>query len=174
MKVFDTYLEEVILDAEKAIGEGEYIEGRNMLESILQYEPGYAKVHNLLGWLYLYYLSDDARAEMHLKLAAKFDPFYKPPYLHLTDLYLRNENYHKLEEFILKAKEVKGISKYLVYERLGIVEEARGNFSKAIENYRNAIFHSMDNYDIDEMKSNIKRCKFKKFRFLKLKWLQRN
>ena len=169
MKTVDPYLEKIIQDALRMIHEGECFEGKSMLEHILTYEPGYPKVHNILGWLYMYYLEDDELAEMHLKLAIKFDPTYEVPYCNIAELYLRLESFEKLEALMKKAKHVKGIKKSMIYEYLGIVEEARGHYKLAIHEYRLAMFHSRDNYDIDNLKDTIKRCKFKRFYFMKSK-----
>ncbi|WP_339792176.1 hypothetical protein [uncultured Imperialibacter sp.] len=170
MKMIDIYLEKVITQAENMIWDGDHFEGKDMLENVLTYEPGYAKVHNLLGWLHLYYIEDDELAEKHLKLAVKFEPNWKVPYIHLTTLYMRNENFDKLGEVMMKAREIEGISKALVFERLAMVEEAKRRYTAAIRLYKTAIFHSMDNDAIEEMRSNIKRCRFKRLRFVRQKW----
>ena len=170
MKMVDEYFEKIITQAEDAVYEGEYFEAERMLINLLTYEPGYAKVHNNLGWMYLYYLENDELAEIHLNYAIKFEPEYKPPYLHLTELYMRNKQYDKLEELAIIAKSVNGISKTLVYERLGMVDEARGQYKLAIGNYKTAIFHCMDNQAIEDIRQNIKRCRFKRIRFIKAKW----
>lgn len=169
MVVLDTYLEKVILDAERIILDGEYFEGKALLENVLSYEPGSAKVHNLMGWLYLYYLLDDVMAEKHLKLAMKFEPEFRAPYLHLVELYTKELRYDDLEMLLESAKNVAGVSNSLIYSRLGMVDESRGNFKRAIDLYKTAMFHSMDNFEIEDLKGNIKRCKVKsrrlRFRF---------
>ena len=166
----DEYFEKIIVQAEDKVYEGEVFEAQEMLLNLLTYEPAYAKVHNVLGWLYLYYLEDDSMAEKHLKLAVKFDVDFKAPYLHLTELYMRNRKYDKLENLILEAKKVDGISKTMIYERLGMVEEARGKYSQAIEYYKTAVFHCMNNSTIKDIRSNIKRCRFKRIRFIRRRW----
>jgi len=146
--------------------DSEYLLAHNTLLSLLEDEPDFAKAHNLLGWLYMYHLNNELLAEKHFEWSVRFDPEYKPAYLHLVELYLRNENYQALEKLIEKATHVKGLSRAYLYLHKGLIEEMKLNFSTAIKNYKTALFHSMDTYEIDEIKNHLKRCRIKRFKKL--------
>ena len=79
-----TWMEKYLADAEGMILEDRVDEGLTLLNNLLYEEPGYGRLHNYLGWAYFYYTYDMTRAELHLKMAIKFDESYVPPYIHLS------------------------------------------------------------------------------------------
>src|SRR5262245_13535651 len=87
------WMEKYMADAERLIVENRVDEGLAMLNTLLYDEPGYGSLHNHLGWAYMYYTADVARAEKHFQMAIAFDADFAPPYLHLGSLYLRNGKY---------------------------------------------------------------------------------
>ena len=87
------WLEKYMADAEQLIYNNRVGEGLELLNALLYDEPGYGSLHNHIGWAYLYYTTDLAQAELHLKMALTFDTAFAPPYLHLGTLYLRSGKY---------------------------------------------------------------------------------
>ncbi len=74
---------------------------------------------------------------------------------------------------MLKAENAGHLDKDFIFETLGHLAEKQGNFGLAIRNYRKALMHSMDNNASKELKQNIKRTKFKKFK-TNWRWQRQN
>ena len=172
MKIYDEYIETVIQLAEDYMRDGDSQKAKLMLENALMEEPGYPKLHYTMGWLYEDYLVDQIMAERHYGLAIKFDPGYRDPYLYLTDLYLKRKQYNELRRVLNGAFNYDEIEDSFIYENLGKVEEAEGNYRTAIQFYKKALFHSMNNQQVKELKQNIKRSRFKRIKLSWKKWQQ--
>ncbi|MEQ9166967.1 MAG: hypothetical protein RLO12_11965 [Fulvivirga sp.] len=160
------YIEHVLEEADRAIEVRDYHMAERLLKGALYDEPGYAKVHNHLGWLYQYYIVNQNQAELHFKYAIRFDPKFDAPYIHLSNMYIDNRRYTDLREMMEGALKVDGVNKSFIYENYGKTHEASGEFSKAIKYYKMAIYETIDSYDADEIKSSIKRCKYKRLKRL--------
>lgn len=156
-------LQQYILDAEKAFERHEWLEGRDLLHEALEMEPVFAKAHNHLGWLYLYYLIDYNLSEMHLKLALKYAPGYHAPYLHMAQLLFDTGKWEELERLLNKAMGISGVQKSFIYNDLGRLHEVKGEYRKAITNYKLAIRYSFDTKEIDTFRDNIKRSRNKRW-----------
>src|SRR5262245_22385211 len=83
------WIEKHLHNAEQLIYSNEVDRGLDLLHSLLYDEPGYGALHNHLGWAYMYYTADSAKAELHLRMAIKFHPEMQAPYLHLGNLLIR-------------------------------------------------------------------------------------
>lgn len=158
------YIEKLLREANVAIDNGEFEKARDMMCDMLFDAPDYAKIHNNLGWLYQYRIEDKEQAELHLKYAIRFDGKMESAYFNLSELYIENEEYEKLREVMEAALKAPGVNKSLAYENLGKSHEAMKSYSKAIRCYKNALYATVDSYDADEMKGNIKRCKYKRLK----------
>lgn len=167
MDIYEEYIENVIQLAEDAIYDGRYDEAKKWLESGLMEEPGYPKLHAKMGSLYHYNFDNKALAEKHYHLAVKFNPQFQEVYEDLAQLYLDHKKYVGLKALMLKALKNDGIDKAFVFENLGKVTESEGDYKKAINYYKKALFEALDNYDADELKKHIKRNKYKR---IKLRW----
>ena len=66
-----------------------------------------------------------------------------------------------------KAIKVKDLNKSFIFEKLGQAEEAEGNYTEAINYYKQGLIESMNNDDADELKKHIKRNKYKR---IKVRW----
>ncbi|MDX1630046.1 MAG: hypothetical protein R3345_15160, partial [Fulvivirga sp.] len=127
-------------------------------------EPGYARLHNNLGWLYQYYMENDQQAALHLKYAIKFDPKLEAAYYNLADLYKKHDKYKELVVFMQKALNKTGACERVIYEILGEVHEAQCEFSMALKYYKRALYKTTDSYDAGEIRRGIKRCKYKRLK----------
>lgn len=155
-------IEDLYYLADKAIDDGNISESRDLLEKILSEDPGYANAHNHLGWLYKYKFADVKRAENHYRLSIKFNPEGSAQYLNLAYL-LRDQNrLGELEEVLQAALKVDAVSKVSVYDEIGSLHELRGDYKKAIENYKKAIYLCLNNSTIEDLKKSVERCKIKK------------
>lgn len=156
-----SYVEELFLEADRALDEGNLAEGKRLLEDILREEPSFGKAHNHMGWLYKNRFSDFATAERHYKLALKFDPSFPHTYLNYAYLLRDTGRLDELESILNKALVLDSINKSMVYDEYGSLYELRGEYRKAIKFYRKAIALSLNDKNISELKAHVKRCKEK-------------
>lgn len=158
-------LRKYVIDAERAFEQREWLEGRDILHQALEIEPVYAVAHNHLGWLYVYHLIDYNLAEMHLKLALKYAPGYHAPYLHMAQLLFDAGRLDELMVLLDKASKVTGVSKSFIYNDLARVYEVKGQYRKAVNQYKLAARWAFDEHEMLTIKKNIKRCRQKKWMF---------
>lgn len=160
------YIEEVIEEADRAIDNMDYKTAESLLCNVLYDEPAYAKVHNNLGWLYLFYLNKRNKSEIHLKYALKFDPEMEAAYLNIGELYLLSKEFDKLIIIMKEALNKKSANRFMAYLNLGKAYELKGEYSLAIKNYKKALMATIDSYYTENIKKDIKRCKFKKYKLI--------
>lgn len=153
--------EEYFLAAERLFREEEFVKGKEVLEEILDILPGSAKAHQLLGWVYYLKLSDPARAEHHLEQALNADPAYAPSYASYVFLLNDLNKEDKMREVIDKGMQVKGVKRSLMHNELGRLEEKKGDYAKAVENYRLALQHAMGKEEAALYRANILRAQGK-------------
>ncbi len=155
-------IEELFLEAEKAIDEGNHREGKKLLEEILIEEPSFGRAHNHLGWIYKSKYQDFRLAEKHYKLAIHFNPEYPSTYLNYAFL-LRDQNrLEELKQLLDKAIKIDSINRCGIYDEFGSLYELRGEYNKAIKNYRMAIRFCLNDNVLEDLRKHIKRCKKKK------------
>ncbi|WP_276372756.1 hypothetical protein [Chryseolinea sp. H1M3-3] len=156
------WIEKYLVDAERMILEGLVDEGLALLNNLLYDEPGYGRLHNDLGWAYLYYTEDEARAELHLKMAVLFDETYAPPYLHLGSLYIRQARYSDAiacsQSGLIKTKG----NRVGLLQNLAYAYELRKDWRMAIKVYRDAMSASVAEYEVSNLVAGIKRCRKKR------------
>ena len=139
-------------------------EGLPILNNLLYQEPGYGSLHNHLGWAYLNYTEDVARAELHLKMAVRFDETYTPPYLHLGTLYIRQTRYSDAiacsQAGLVKGKE--SGNRVGLLQNLAQAYELRKDWSLAIKAYKEAMLTSVVEWEVSNLVAGIKRCRKKR------------
>jgi tetratricopeptide (TPR) repeat protein len=156
------WIENYMKKAEGLVYQDRIDEALAILNDLLYEEPGYAKLHNLIGWVYLYYANEPARAETHFQTAMKFDPTYAPPYLHLGWIYLSRGVYVEALGYLEQGSVKADANKVAFMECIGQAYELRGNIRKAIESYRMAMNASIDNREFTRLRDSIKRCRKKR------------
>ncbi len=157
------WIEIYMKEAEQLIYSNEVEKGLALMNELLYDEPGYARLHNHLGWAYTYYTSETERAELHLRMAIKFNPEYQAPYLHIGQLLVRLGRYAEAIGYLET-----GITKPEAYamgfwELIGRAHEHQGEFRKAIAAYRKAIVASMAEHELNTLTQGIKRCRRKRW-----------
>jgi tetratricopeptide (TPR) repeat protein len=163
------HIEELFLEADKALDEGNLAEGKKLLEEILREEPSYGKAHNHLGWLYKTRFQDYNTAETHYKLALKFDPDYSATYLNYAYLLRDSGRLDELEQILTRALNINAPNKCGIYDEFGSLYELRGQYKQAIKYYKKAIQHCLNDKILEELKGHIKRCRKKRSMFGKFK-----
>lgn len=159
------WLETYLNEAEIMITEGNIKDGLALLQNLLYEEPGYAALHNHLGWAYLYFMADESKAEAHWKWAVKFDPELAPPYLHLGNFYLQKGRYADAAAYLERGLEKPDANRMVLLEHLAHVYELRSAYGKAIATYKAALT-SCVGCQSDALLEGIKRCRKKKWALL--------
>lgn len=164
MVIIDESIEYVITLAEDAVYDGDYNQASRLLHNALCDEPGYAKLHYTLAWMYHYYQFNEPKAVRHYELTLYFDPTCDHAFRQLVELLMDKKRYEAVKAQLTKAEKECHIEKDFIYEELGHLAEKQGDYRAAIGYYRKALMHSMDNSASKELKQNIKRTRFKKFK----------
>ncbi|MBX2899663.1 MAG: tetratricopeptide repeat protein [Cyclobacteriaceae bacterium] len=154
-----------LTQAEQMFYNNQVPEGLAVLQNLLYEEPGYAQLHNHLGWAYLYYTQDMAQAELHLKLAIRFNAAYAPPYLHLGNLLIRLARYTEALEYLHKGLHQQQANKVAFLEVLAQVYELRRDFTNAIKHYKQALV-ATTGFETGQLMEGIKRCQKKRWTML--------
>jgi predicted Zn-dependent protease len=160
-----TWIDKYLEDAEAMIVDGQVKEGLGILNNLLYEEPGYAYLHNHLGWAYLNYTTDEARAILHLNMAIKFDPMYAPPYLHLGSKLMEQEKYADALQYLQRGTQAKEAYKPAFLETMARAYELQGEYKKAIHTYKEALASSTG-YESNRLMEGIKRCRNKRWALL--------
>jgi len=141
---------------------GRYVEGKQVLEDILDEEPAYGRAHAYLGWYYYYLMADFERAEVHLHYAVRFAPSYPAGYFHYHRVLMALKRYKQLLEMLNEAEKAPGIDIEWVYECRGKAYEALGKNGKAIEAYKAAALESENTQQAKRYEGFIERVKKRK------------
>jgi tetratricopeptide (TPR) repeat protein len=156
------WIEKYLANAESMIIDDRIDEGLALLNNLLYDEPGYGSLHNHLGWAYLYYTEDATRAELHLKMAVKFDETYVPPYLHISTLYIRQARYSDAIAYS-EAGLAKANGNHVgLLQNLAQAYEMRKDWRKAIRAYKKALSASVIDYEVSSLMAGVKRCRRKR------------
>ncbi len=156
------WMEQYMADAEKMIYESKIMEGIAMLDDLLYEEPGYGSLHNHLGWAYMYYTADTAKAELHLKMAIRFDESFAAPYLHMGNLYIRMARYADALQYLEKGLKANRPNRMAFLEAIAQVYELKKDYNKAIGTYKEALASTVG-FESERMTEGIKRCRKKRW-----------
>lgn len=155
------WIEKFLAEAEQLITTNNVDRGLRLMNELLYDEPGYGYLHNHLGWAYLYYTSDTARAELHLTMAVKFNEEYPAPYLHLGTLYIRMGRYNDALTYLEKGLAKPNANQLVFFQSIAQAYEMKREFAKAINAYKEALTKSVG-YESDTLIQSIKRCRKKR------------
>jgi tetratricopeptide (TPR) repeat protein len=132
-----------------------------LLEKLLYEEPGYGRLHHTLGIIYLKYADEPRQAEMHFRMAIKFNPELGESYQHLAEVLQQDDRHDETIEICLQGMKAKKANKSLLLENVGNAWELKQKYSKAIRSYRDALKHSAELWNCKVLEESIKRCKRK-------------
>jgi len=152
------WVEKYMTDAEHLITDNQLEQGLRILTNLLYEEPGYGSLHNHLGWAYLYYAGDAAKAELHFSMAMRFDAEYAAPYLHMGTLCIRGHRYNDAIKYAEQGLTKASANKVALYEIIGNTYELKGEYTKAIKAYKAASMGSLATYEVTNLTEGIKRC----------------
>jgi tetratricopeptide (TPR) repeat protein len=166
----NVWIEKYMTDAEHLIMDGNVNEGLEILKNLLYEEPGYASLHNHLGWAYLYHVRNESQAELHLKMAMRFHVEFAPPYLHLGNLYARQARYTEAIEVFREGLTKPNAIKGALLEGIAQAHEMQGYYALAVRAYKDAATASVIDYEVDRMLNSVKRCRRKRLALLFSFW----
>lgn len=156
------WIEKYMTEAEQLIYEDQVEQAMMIFDNLLHEEPGYARLHNHIGWAYLYYSEDVSRAELHLKMAVHFDKEYAAPYLHLGSLYIREGKYSDAVVYLQQGLTKSKANRVVMLQSLAYVHELRGEWRKAIAAYKKAMMVSVIENEVSDLEAGIRRCRRKR------------
>lgn len=157
------WMEKYLKEAEQLIYANEIDRGLNLLNELLYDEPGYGQLHNYLGWAYMYYTGDAARAELHLQMAIRFEPSYHAPYQHMGQLLLRSGRYSEAVGYLETGLSRSGSNVSILWESIGRAYEMQAEYRKAIAAYKQAMIASLATHEMNTLNEGIKRCRKKRW-----------
>jgi tetratricopeptide (TPR) repeat protein len=156
------WIENYMADAERLIMDNRVEEGLGILNNLLFEEPGNSNLHNHLGWAYLYYQNDIARAQLHFTVAMKFDAAFAPPYLHMGNLFNRLGRYTEATDYFKHGLNLPGANRLGLLEGLALAHEMKKEFRLAIKFYKEAIAASTG-FEMNHLRASISRCRTKRW-----------
>lgn len=142
-------------------GRGEFTEGKNLLLEILEMEPLYGRAHSFLGWYYYAKMNDFETAVRHYELALKYDADFAGSHINYVNLRFNMGRYEDMENAAFRAMSFGSVDKAEMYNEIGRSREMRALYKKAVEAYREAFRHCMDNDNLEVIKANMARAKMK-------------
>jgi tetratricopeptide (TPR) repeat protein len=157
IKWIEVYLEQAL---EVAWMEG-HERALKLLDKLLYEEPGYGRLHNTLGIIYMKYADELKMAEAHFRMAIRFNPELADPYANLMEVLKQDERHDEMIEICLKGLKAKKANKALLLENAGNGWELKHKYGKAIKSYRDALSYSAELWNCRVLEENIKRCKRK-------------
>jgi len=157
------WIEKYLSEAEQLVYDNQLKEALTLLNNLLYEEPGYGRLHNHLGWAYLYYGADVTKATLHFEMAIKFDESFAAPYLHMGTLYTRKGKYVEAIGYLEKGLTKSNPNKVAFFEAIGQAYELKGDYAKAIKAFKSAVLASVAEHEITTLTSSIKRCRKKRF-----------
>jgi tetratricopeptide (TPR) repeat protein len=156
------WIEDYIEEALKLIWLEGYEPALKILQRLLYEEPGYARLHNTLGVIFFNHAEDLKNAEIHFRMAIKFDKKLAEPYWHLGALLQQEERWDEAIEICSLGLKAKKSNKSGLLSSVGQAYELKKKYRQAISHYKEALSHSAELWDCRVLEENIKRCKRKR------------
>ena len=164
------WMDNELAHAESMVMEGRVEEALNVMNNLLFDEPGYAPLHNYLGWTYMYHANNLALADLHFRTALRFAPDFAPPYIHMGDLLIRGGRYAEAIEFVRAGLTKPEAIRTVLMETMAQAYEMLGDYRKAIRAYKEAAMASVVDFEVNRMLTSAKRCRKKRLAMMFSLW----
>lgn len=160
---YSDYLEneDLLIEADELIRNNKISEAVLLLEGIIANTPDFGKAYNHLGWVYETKMKDFKSAEKMYRQCLAYVPQYPPVYLNLAIVLSTQEKYEELEALLFDALLISGVDKAAIFNELGIMYELNLKFVKALEHYRMAVAHSLNDVNVETYMKSMERCRTK-------------
>lgn len=153
--------EELYLEGELAIKNGNYIEAKNAFENALMDDPEFAPAHNSLGWIYKSQFDDYEKAIKHFNACIHFFPEYPYSYYNLVDVYINMDDWASAKKILELSYKTRTGQKSKISYHYGRISELTGNFEEALNHYKKALLLTINNELVEDYKKDIERCRYK-------------
>ena len=160
------WMESYLTTAEQMMFDGRVEEGLSVLNNLLYEEPGYGRLHNVVGWACMYHAQDARKAEMHFTMAMRFAPDYAPPYLHMGNLLNQTGRYAEAIGYLRAGLAKPEAIRPSLMEAIAYAYELQGEYRHAIRAYKEAAIASAVDFEVDRMLRAAGRCRRKRFALL--------
>lgn len=157
----NTDFEDLYLQSEQAIREGDLIRAKQLIEQMLLEDPRSAIAHNSMGWFYRVQFEDYRKAEQHYRTALRNNPNYPHAYWNYAYMLMDLERFEDLERLLEQGMERPAIQKTLIFNQLGEMREVQGRFDEALWAYQQAIRRSTKSDQIENLWDAIERVEEK-------------
>jgi tetratricopeptide (TPR) repeat protein len=155
------WIEEYLEEAKRLVCDEGHEPALKLLEKLLYDEPGYGRLHHVLGNIYFYYAEEINKAEKHLRFAIQFDPEFAEPYVDLGKMLYNEERLDEAIEIYTKGLDASRADKTALFSGAAKAYELKRKYSKAIRHYKEALGHSAELWNCIILEESIKRCKRK-------------
>lgn len=157
----NTDFEDLYLQSEAAIREGDLIRAKQLIEQMLMEDPRSAIAHNSMGWFYRVQFEDYRKAEQHFRTALRNNPNYPHAFWNYAYMLTDLERFEDLERLLEQGMNRPAIQKTLIYNQLGEMREVQGRFDEALWAYQQAIRRSTKSDQIETLWDAIERVEEK-------------
>ena len=164
------WMEKYMSEAEHMIFDGRVEEGLGLLTNLLFDEPGYASLHNHLGWAYMYHAQNDLKAELHFNMAMRFSPEFAPPFLHMGNLCMKKGRHVEAIAYFTEGLTKPNALRSALLEGIGHAHEVSGAFALAVRAYKEAAKATAVDFEVDRILNAVKRCRKKRITLLFSFW----
>lgn len=151
-------LENKYLESDALIKQGDYVNAKSILESLIFDYPNSGMVHNSLGWLYRTQMENYQRAGEHYKASINFDQEYPHSYFNYAYMLLDLDDPKGARQVLEKAFAIRSVNKPKLRYELARIYEYEGNWEKAQEYYKMALQSSINNELINDIERDLERC----------------
>src|SRR6478736_9790679 len=138
------WIDEYIEEAMRHIYEEGHEHTLKLLDRLLYEEPGYSRLHQAIALINLHYADNKPAAELHFRMAIKFDKTFADPYWHLGQLLHQEERLEESIEICTKGLKAKRSNKSSLLATVGQSYELKKKYRKAISSYKNALSYSAE------------------------------
>jgi tetratricopeptide (TPR) repeat protein len=156
------WIEEYLTEAMRLVWEEGHEPALKLLDKLLYEEPGYGRLHNILGIIHLNYADNIETAEMHFRMAIKFNPKFSEPYWYLGQLLCQEDRLNEAISVFKDGLKAKHSNKSGLFANVAKAYELKKKYSKAIRHYKDALSHSAELWNCIALEESIQRCKRKR------------
>ncbi|UII31135.1 hypothetical protein LVD17_22850 [Fulvivirga ulvae] len=136
--------EEYILKAKDHIDCWDFIQAKRLLMELLEDQPDHGRAHQLLGWIYASQLNQYDLAEVHFKMAMRFEPYHAATYSDYIYLLKMTSKYAEMIKFAGKAEKIDGVNLCYIQRYKAEAFEMLRDYKNAISAYSEAIINALD------------------------------
>lgn len=155
------WIEEYLEEAKRLVSFEGHEPALKLLNKLLFEEPGYGRLHHLLGVIYLYHAEESKKAELHFRLAIRFDPEFGEPYSDLGQMLYDDERLDEAIEVYTQGLQASKANKTDLLSATAKAYELKRKYRKAIKHYKEALGHSAELWNCVVLEESIKRCRRK-------------